>query len=93
MSAPQQTAFELSFEPTGPFEALAQQSSSKHTATIDPWAAEPQGYTPREPSSLALMLVGVATLAAYRGVVRALGGGKTAQPAGPPLIKPRRRAA
>jgi hypothetical protein len=42
---------------------------------------------------LALMLVGVATLAAYRGIVRTLGGAKPARRAPEPLIKPRRRAA
>jgi hypothetical protein len=93
MPAYQPIALELSLEPAGPLEAVALQGASKHAATIDPWAAEPHGFSPREPSTLALMLVGVATLAAYRGVVRTLGRGKTARPANPPLIKPRRRAA
>jgi hypothetical protein len=46
-----------------------------------------------EPSSLALALVGVATLAAYRAVVHQVVGRASTKPTLQPLVKPRRRAA
>jgi hypothetical protein len=46
-----------------------------------------------EPSSLALALIGVATLAAYRALLHQVVGRSASTPAQQPLVKPRRRAA
>ena len=62
--------------------ALAQPSvAPQHEASLD------------EPSSLALAIIGVATLAAYRALLHQVVGRSATNPGTQPLVKPRRRAA
>jgi hypothetical protein len=95
MSTLHPTAVELSDEPAGALEAMTLPSYSKHTATLEPWVPLKHPTTLDEPSSLMLMVVGVVTLAAYRGVYKALtgqGAAKNSKRSGRHMIKPRRAA-
>jgi hypothetical protein len=95
MSTLHPTAIELSVEPAGALEAILLPSYSQHTATLEPWAPLKHPTVLDEPSSITLMLVGVVTLAAYRGVLKALtgqGAAKTSKRIGRDMIRPRRAA-
>lgn len=95
MSTLHPTVVELSVEPAGALEALTLPSYSMHTATLEPWTPLKHPTVLDEPSSQTLLLVGVVTLAAYRGVVKALAGqgnAKNAKRIGRDMIKPRRAA-
>jgi hypothetical protein len=62
-------------------------------ALVPPVLSPPHEASLDEPSSLALALIGVAMLAAYRAVLHQVVGSVTKKPAPQPLVKPRRRAA
>jgi hypothetical protein len=82
-------AFDPSASPATPLDVASQLMQPMGIAQVESLAPPPP-FSPAEPSSLALTLVGVATLAAYRAVVhRVIGPPAKAAP----LIKPRRRAA
>jgi hypothetical protein len=95
MSTLHPTAVEWSVEPAGALEAIMLPSASQHTATLAPWTPLKHPTVLDEPSSLALMLMGVVTLATYRGVLKALTGrsaAKSTKRIGRDMIKPRRAA-
>ncbi len=90
MSPLHPTAVEWSLEPAGAFESLDLAAFSQHAITLEPSQPVVQ-VSLREPSSLMLALVGVVTLAVFRGIQKRVTG--QSENKGRDLIKPRRRAA
>ena len=72
------------------FDAI---STAASTRTVWPVVEGPSPLRVDEPSSLALALIGMATLAAYRGIQQRVTGSATPKRDDRGLIKPRRRAA
>jgi hypothetical protein len=77
-------------------EAMTLPLCSQHAAVLQAWVPATGPNVLDEPSSLPLMLIGVATLAAYRGITKTFGVQRTAKPfarSRQATVKPRRRAA
>jgi hypothetical protein len=87
------TAINLTAYPLPVVDAIALMQQPIGVVTLQPVVNAPQTTPLDEPSSLVLALIGVATLAAYRGVVERMAGRFATKPAPRPFIKPRRRAA
>lgn len=77
-------------------EAMTLPLCSQHATVLQAWTPVTGANVLDEPSSLPLMLIGVATLAAYRGIAKTFGVKRVAKPVArtkQAQVKPRRRAA
>jgi hypothetical protein len=93
MAAINLAATDLASHPLTAADAFGSAPQPMAVALVPPITARPLEAGLDEPSSLALALIGVATLAAYRAVLHQLTGRSATKPAAQPLVKPRRRAA
>jgi hypothetical protein len=93
MAAINRAATEISSHPWTSAEALGPEQPFTAVALGPPIADLPSERSLDEPSSLALALIGVAALAAYRALVHQVVGSPAARPAPQTLVQPRRRAA
>ena len=82
---------DLSIRPILPVDAISMARQPISAASVQPLFDAPRATSLDEPTSSTLMVIGMMTLVAYRGIVKRLGGQPAVRAA--PLIKPRRRAA
>lgn len=81
----------LSAQPLRVVDAISLGQQPMFTATIQPIVDASLTPTLDEPSSLSLIVIGVFTLVAYRGIFKQTAGQSAAKST--PLVNPRRRAA
>jgi hypothetical protein len=93
MAAIHLAATDLADHPLTFADAIGAAQQPMAVTLVPPIVAPPLEAGLDEPSSLALALIGVATLAAYRALVHQVVGSAATKPAAQPLVKPRRRAA
>jgi hypothetical protein len=93
MAAINNAALDVSAHAAPAVDAIALIQQPIGTSTVQP-IVETASQTPLdEPSSLALVLIGFGTLAAYRGIVQRITMKPVAKQAPRPLVRPRRSAA
>jgi hypothetical protein len=96
MSTLSVTAFSCPNDAAADLEAMTLPLCSEHASLLQAWVPVSGPNVLDEPSSLPLMLIGVATLAAYRGIAKTFGVKRVAKPVArsrAAQVKPRRRAA
>lgn len=93
MAAINRAATDISGHPLAGVEAFAPSQPVTAAALVQPMADLPPETSLDEPSSLALALIGVATLAAYRALLHQVVGRSAAKPTSQTMVRPRRRAA
>lgn len=96
MSTLSVTAIPCPSDSAADLEAMTLPLCSEHATVLQAWVPPTGPNVLDEPSSLPLMLIGVATLAAYRGIAKTFGVQRPAKPVArsrQATVKPRRRAA
>jgi hypothetical protein len=86
-------ATDVASHPTTIADGIGQLQQPMAIALVQPISVPAQQAQLNEPSSLALALIGVATLTAYRALLHQVVGRPATKQALQPLVKPRRRAA